>query len=529
MDARNIIATVRNRAASDPDRISHTFLRDGVQQESRLTYSELDLRARAIAAYLQGIARPGDRALMLYPPGLDFLAAFLGCLYAQVVAIPACPPRGNQGLGRIDSIRRDATPSVTLSPAETAALDWDSLATNWRDDTTQIQDDSLAYLQYTSGSTSEPKGVMVCHGNLMSNFLDMDRGWEHDEQSILMSWLPYFHDMGLVYGLMGPLYLGIPGYLMSPLSFIQRPIRWLQAISHYRATHSVAPNFAYELCLRKIAPEDRADLDLSSWAVAVNGAEPVRKETLDRFSEFFEPCGFRYNAFCPGYGLAEATLKVAATTRRGTPVTFGKLVGCGGSMNGTRVEIVNPESKLPCAPEDTGEIWVSGPSVTAGYWNKPEVNVLTFDAHLAGTQDGAFLRTGDLGFVKGDHLFVTGRLKDLIIIRGQNHYPQDIERTSEQSHPALRQPGYCAAFAIDAGNEERLVVVQEVERQHRTLETEDLGGTIRQAISETHELQTYEVVLVQAGALPRTSSGKIQRQACKAAYLEGKFQKILEC
>jgi acyl-CoA synthetase (AMP-forming)/AMP-acid ligase II len=260
----------------------------------------------------------------------------------------------------------------------------------------------------------------------------------------------------------------------------------------------------------------------------VNGAEPVRKDTLDRFSEFFEPSGFRYSAFCPGYGLAEATLKVTATTRREAPAIFGKLVGSGrhmnGTMNGARVEIVNPESRLRCAAEETGEIWVSGPSVTAGYWNKPGVNALTFEARIADTQEGPFLRTGDLGFMNGDHLVVTGRLKDLIIIRGQNHYPQDIERTSEQSHPALRQPGYCAAFAIDAGNEERLVIVQEVDRQHRALETESLIGTIRQAISETHELQAYEVVLVPAGVLPKTSSGKIQRQACKAAYLEGKFK-----
>ena len=468
---------------------------------------------------------------MLYPPGLDFIAAFLGCLYARVVAIPACPPRGNQGLERIASINRDATPRVVLSPSETATLNFGELAGEWRDITSEIQDDTLAYLQYTSGSTSEPKGVMVRHGNLMSTLLDMHRGWEHDANSVLVSWLPHFHDMGLVYGMMGPLYIGIPGHLMSPLSFIQRPIRWLQAITQYRATHSVAPNFAYELCLRKVTPEDRNNLDLSSWAVAVNGAEPVRKETLDRFAEFFEPCGFRYSTFCPGYGLAEATLKVTATCRNETPATMvmpnnSVLVGNGRSMIGTQIAIVNPETRKRCFAHEAGEIWVSGPSVTAGYWNKPEVNAVTFDAHIADSGAGPFLRTGDLGFIEGDHLYVTGRLKDLIIIRGQNHYPQDIERTSEQSHPALRQPGYCAAFAIDAANEERLVVVQELERQSRTVETESLIGTIRQAISETHELQAYDVILVQAGTLPKTSSGKIQRQACKAAYLEGKFESV---
>ena len=523
MESRNIIQVLHGRARSDPGRNSHTFA------DAELTYAQLDLRARAIAAHLQDMAEPGDRALLLYPPGPDFISAFLGCLYARVVAVPACPPRGNQGLGRIESIRNDATPRVVLTPDETAGLNFEKLAGKWHDTTSEIRDDTLAYLQYTSGSSSDPKGVMVSHGNLMSNLLDMHLGWEHDANSVLVSWLPHFHDMGLVYGLLGPLYLGIPGHIMSPLTFIQRPIRWLQAISSLKATHSVAPNFAYELCLRKVAPEDRDGLDLSSWAVAVNGAEPVRKDTLDRFAEFFEPCGFRYSAFCPGYGLAEATLKVTATGRNEIPTTLlmpnkSILVGNGRSMIGTQIAIVDPETRRRSPNHEAGEIWVSGPAVAAGYWNKPELNAATFEARIADTDEGPFLRTGDLGLIEDGQLYVTGRLKDLIVIRGQNHYPQDIEATSEQSHSAMRQPGYCAAFGVDVSNEERLVVVQELERKSSGMEAESLIGTVRQAISEAHELQAYDVVLVKAGTLPKTSSGKIRRQACKLAYLEHQFQ-----
>jgi acyl-CoA synthetase (AMP-forming)/AMP-acid ligase II len=336
---------------------------------------------------------------------------------------------------------------------------------------------------------------------------------------------------------------------MSPLSFLQRPARWLQAISHFKATHSVAPNFAYELCVQKLKPEEVSELDLRTWTVAVNGAEPVRDETMDRFAAKFGPCGFRYDSFCPGYGLAEATLKVTAVRKGETPKVLTvlrsslergrvlesgsaegdsrNLVGCGTSMIDTRVVIVNPERFELCQPEEVGEIWLVGSTITRGYWNRPSETESTFGAHLADGK-GPFLRTGDLGFVKDGALFITGRLKDLILIRGQNHYPQDIERVSEESHPALKKPGFCAAFSVEYNNEERLVVVQELGRPGADLDWDDIVGSIRQAISEEHDLQAYRIVLVKPGGVPRTTSGKVQRRACREAFLAGALPVLYE-
>ena len=517
---------------------------------------------------LRRYAAPRERALLLYPQGPDYIAAFFGCLYAGVIPIPACPPRPNQTLLRIQSIVEDAKPVIALTTSEveskvrekyeqdgrfaqfsmlsTDALDTaagaqlDEIACEWRG--SDVADrDSIAYLQYTSGSTGSPKGVMVTHGNLLRNLLDMDLVWKHTSDSVLVTWLPFFHDMGLIYGILEPLFKGFPCFFMSPLSFLQRPARWLQAISRHKATHSVAPNFAYELCARRVKPEDMTGSDLSRWTVAVNGAEPVRKETLDRFAAAFAPYGFRYDTFCPGYGLAEATLKVTAARRGDGPALLTvqrtllernrvvaaqqgpdsqTLVGCGGTTIDTEVRIVRPESLTACEPGEVGEVWVSGSTVARGYWNRPDETASTFGAHLAGG-DGPFLRTGDLGFLKDGQLYITGRLKDLIIIRGQNHYPQDIEKSSEQSHAALRTQGYCAAFSIEFAGEERLVVVQEVDRRNIDHPWDEVVGSIRQAVSEEHELQVHKVVLVKSGSIPRTTSGKIQRNACRRAYLGG--------
>lgn len=567
LSIKTLVALLRDRAISQPNQLAYSFLVDGETEEASLTYQELEQKARLIASLLQSLNATGERALLLYPQGLEFIAAFFGCLYAGVIAVPVYPPRRNQRLTRLQAIAQDAQAkfALTTTPVltniessfkeepELAALHFiatDNIASNltlhWVDP--NINSDTLAFLQYTSGSTGTPKGVMVSHGNLLQNSADLDKGWVHTKDSIIVTWLPTFHDMGLIYGVIQPLYKGLPCYMLSPVSFLQQPIRWLQAISRYRGTHTGAPNFAYDLCVHKITPEQRATLDLSSWQMALNGAEPVRADVLKRFAETFKPCGFEPTAFCPGYGLAEATLKVAAVRRTDAPVLYTvqagaieqnrileatedqqnvrTLVGCGRSEIDTKIVIVHPESLTQCSPEEVGEIWVSGSTVAQGYWMRPEETERTFRAYLTDTGDGPFLRTGDLGFCKDGELFVTGRLKDVVIIRGRNYYPQDIELTVEQSHSALKA-GASVAFSVEVEGEERLIVAQEVERTYlRKLDADEVVGAIRQAVWEQHELPVYAVVLLKPASIPKTSSGKIQRHACKAEFLDGSLARI---
>ena len=555
------------RALESPDRLAYTFLADGETEEINLTYGELNRQARAIGALLQSLEATGERALLLYPPGLDYIAAFFGCLYAGVIAVPAYPPRLNLSRLRLQAIVEDAQPTLALTTAQilskaetlsaqapglgrlrwlaTETLDRE-MAESWQE--VPMDGNTLAYLQYTSGSTGQPKGVMVSHANVLRNSAYIDYGFEHTPDSISLTWLPHFHDMGLIDGIIQPLYKGFPCVLMPPVSFLQRPIRWLRAISRYKVTHSGGPNFAYDLCVRKISVAERAALDLNSWSVAYNGAEPVRNETLDRFATAFEPYGFRRSAFYPAYGLAEATLKVTGGRRTESPVFcvvqaaaleqnrvveasedeqgVRTLVGSGHAALETKVIIVHPESLTQCAPGRVGEIWVSGPGVAQGYWSRPEETARTFQAYTADTAEGSFLRTGDLGFLKDGELFVTGRLKDLIIIRGSNHYPQDIERTMERSHAALRT-GCGVAFSVELAGEERLVLVQEVETRQRP-RMDRVIETIRQAVAEEHELQPHAVILTRPGRLPKTSSGKLQRHTCRAKFLAGKLDVVAE-
>jgi acyl-CoA synthetase (AMP-forming)/AMP-acid ligase II len=554
---------VRLRETQTPERTAYLFLRDGLDVTEQISYGTLASRARAIASALQARVAPGDRALLIYPPGLDFVCAFLGCLHAGVVAVPVNPPRGRDADPRLRTVVDDASPAVGLAssamlPGGTVppiladlrpGMTW--LATDIVDPAAEADwqawtptGETVAHLQYTSGSTAAPTGVIVTHQNLLRNLLDMHRGWRHDADSVILSWLPHFHDMGLVYGVLEPLYLGIPGYLMPAIAFIQRPVRWLQAIAKFGVTHAVAPNFAYDLCTRKIKPADRDRLDLRGWRVAVNGAEPIRAETLKQFAACFAPAGFRDDVFCPGYGLAEATLKVTSS-RRDEPVRFlavngealdlGRvetlpaddpqartLVGCGQSEIDTEVVIADPGTGRALDSGEVGEVWVGGSTVAAGYWNLPERTAACFAARLAGTGRGPFMRTGDLGFVFDGELFINGRLKDMLIIRGQNHYPQDIELTVEGCHAAFRENG-CAAFAVTLDGEERLVVAQELEREGRTVDREELTGLARQAVAEAHEIGVYDMVFLRPGGIPRTSSGKIQRHACRRAYLDGTF------
>ena len=560
-----LVELLRYRASSQPERIAYIFLRDGEIEEARLTYGELDQKARAIAAHLQSLEAKGERGLLLYPPGLDFISAFFGCLYAGVVAIPAYPPRRNQNLWRLQAIIADSQARFTFTNAvlfpslenqwakdpELGAMQWivtDEIDPHLREDWLEptLEKNSLAFLQYTSGSTGTPKGVMVSHHNLLINSADLDRGWGHDQDSVMVTWLPTFHDMGLIYGVIQPLYKGFLCYMMSPASFMERPLRWLQALSDKQATHSAAPNFAYDLCVRKIPPEKRATLDLSHWCMALNGAEPVRAEVLKKFAEAFQVSGFKATTLCPGYGLAEATLKVTAVSYDSPPYFYPvqanaleknkivgatetdtnvqTLVGCGWTTIDTQIVIVNPETLKPCSPEIVGEIWVSGSTIAQGYWGKPQETQETFQAYLADTGAGPFLRTGDLGFIKDGELFVIGRLKEIILIRGRNNYPQDIELTVQNSHPALR-PSCGAAFTVENKGEEKLVVVQEVERTWlRKVDIDEVKRAIRKAVVQEYDLQVYAIALIRTGSLPKTSSGKIQRRGCRAKFLEGSLE-----
>jgi acyl-CoA synthetase (AMP-forming)/AMP-acid ligase II/acyl carrier protein len=565
----NLVELLRYRALHQPNQTAFTFLQDEEGLESSLTYQELDTKARAIAVYLQNISTPGERVLLLYPPGIDYIAAFFGCLYADLISIPLYPPRNNRNMSRIESIMADSQAKIALTNnqclvnvqtlfnngADLQKLQWlatdqvdENLAHQWQ--SKSISSVAIAYLQYTSGSTSTPKGVMISHENALCNSAEIATSWRTGSDSILVSWLPHFHDFGQIYGVIQPVYNGFPCIFMSPAAFVQKPIRWLKAISDYKATHSGAPNFAYDLCTEKIKPEQRENLDLSSWEVTVNGAEPVRKQTLKKFYQTFAPYGFRWSTFYPGYGLAEATLKVSSARKKNSPTIlnvqadalsqnliveaseddlFAKaLVGCGSSVFNTKVVIVDPESLTQCPSNQVGEIWVSGSSIAEGYWGRPEETQRTFKAYLNDTGEGPFLRTGDLGFLKDEELFITGRIKDLIVIRGSNHYPQDIELTVEHSHPSLRS-GYSAAFAIEENEEEKLVVVCEIERSYlRKIDGDEVIAAIRKAVSQAHELDVYAVLLLKTASIPKTSSGKIQRQACRTQFLNNQLDVIRE-
>jgi natural product biosynthesis luciferase-like monooxygenase protein/amino acid adenylation domain-containing protein len=545
--------------------MAFSFLADGERETARLTYAELDGRARAIGALLDEHDARGERVLLLFDAGLEFVASFFGCLYAGAVAVPAPPPhpaRLGRTLPRVQAIVADSRPTIALTTApilsmiesayesapDLRALRWikvDELDTDdagWQPHPATADD--LAYLQYTSGSTSTPKGVMITHFCLTHQSEHLARAYGYTPESVSATWMPNFHDYGLVEGIVHPAVCGVPAYLFSPLAFVQRPARWLEAVTRYGVTHSSGPNFAYELCARKVSPEECAALDLSGWRAAGNAAEPVHRETLERFHEKFAPRGFRWEAFYPSFGLAEATLMVSAgggephapliitaqasaleQERRVVEVAPGQtgarsLVGCGRPIADTELAIVDPETGRRSAPDEIGEIWVKCEGLARGFWKRPEETEAKFHARTADTHEGPFMRTGDLGFVRHGELFISGRVKDLVIIRGQNYYPQDIEWTVERSHPLLR-PGCCAAFSVEVNLEERLVLVQEVRREFTSADEREVFEAIRERVAEHHELQPYAVVLVETGTINKTSSGKIQRHASRREFLAG--------
>ena len=561
----NLVDLVRHRAEHQPDETAFTFLVDGENEQVHLTNLELDRQARAIGAWLESQGLVGQRALLLYPAGLEFIAAYLGCLYAGVVAVPVYPPRRNRSLVRIQAIADDAEAKVALTTDSVLSrveplinetphlkqLTWlatcrvpEGIEDRW--ERPDVRGDTLAFLQYTSGSTGTPKGVMLNHSNLLHNSGLIAYNFEHVRTGMGVFWLPSYHDMGLIGGILQPLYLGRPNILMSPMSFLQKPYRWLSALSRFGASTSGGPDFAYDLCVRKITPEQVDTLDLSNWTVAFNGAEPIREETLQRFCEKFAPCGFRREAFYCCYGMAEATLMVSGGYAKRAPVIRSfeteslangevvnaqdgaegarSLVGCGQTTSDQKIVIADPETLVRCPEDRTGEIWVAGPSIAQGYWRQPEATAEVFQAYLRDTGEGPFLRTGDLGFVEDGELFVTGRVKDLIIVRGLNHYPQDIELTVQNSHPRLR-PGCGGAFTVEVDGREQLVVVQEVERRKQG-KLDAIFDAVRRDVSEEHDLALDAIVLVKAGSIPKTSSGKIQRHACRIGYVDGSLSVV---
>jgi acyl-CoA synthetase (AMP-forming)/AMP-acid ligase II len=566
-EARTFVEVLQRQAERDAHRRVHTFLVDGETEEEHFTFAELDRRARCIAGLLQERLHPGDRALLLYPPGLEYIAALFGCLYAGAIAVPAYPPRPGRGLARLQAVVVDARPAIALTthaigqslaqPAVAgdalARLEWvstDDVATHttdWRQ--AGMSGDTLALLQYTSGSTGAPKGVMLTHANLLANSALIHWRYDHSAASRGVMWVPPYHDMGLVGGILQPVYGGFAATLLSPLAFLQRPMRWLQAIARTRATTSAAPCFAFDVCVERTTPQQRAGLDLSSWRVAACGAEPIRADVLDRFVDAFTGSGFRREAFLCSFGLAEATLMVTGGSIQEPPVvrTFSGdelardravpaaerssvprvLVGCGPTLPGQRVVIVDPATRRARPAGRIGEIWISGPSVAVGYWGRLGATRSTFKAEavIAGSREGPFLRTGDLGFVDGQgELFVTGRLNDLLFLPGRKLYPEDVELTVANCHSALAA-ARCVAFTIERAGVQRLAVAAELRRATTSLvDATTIVRAIQHALVADHDVGADAVVLVRPGSLPRTTSGKLQRHACRQAFLAGTLE-----
>ena len=560
--AQTFVDVLEYRAAREPSRTIFRYVHSDGHEQASVTFADLRLRARAIAAGLTEHVVPGDRVVVLVPPGLDYIAAFFGCLYAGAIAVPAYPPNPRRADTRVARMVADCGARVAivsdafmvrlegwlaLTP-ELGAVTWLDVTRLLKGDATSLPDpsittSSLAMLQYTSGSTGEPRGVMLSHANLLHNSVVVHRVTAHEPGDGAVFWLPPFHDMGLIGGILQPIYASVPTSLMAPATFLQRPFRWLEAISRYRATTSGAPNFAYDLCVERIGEDERRTLDLSAWRTSFNGAEPVRAETLSRFIEAFRPCGLREDIFLPCYGLAEGTLLVSGgRARLGRVVVADRarlesgelraakdgdansvaLVAAGTPASEVTVAIVDPDSCVPCVDGQVGEIWVAGGSVGMGYWNRAEATAAAFRARLAASGPGGrtFLRTGDLGVIAEGQLIITGRLKDLVILDGRNYYPHDIEVAAERSHDSLRQ-GFTAAFSVEDGGRERLVLVAEVGRQQKGQTFNGLFHAVRTGLAATVGVVPDEIVLIRQRTIPRTSSGKIQRRACRAAYVGG--------
>ncbi len=554
----NIVEILQHRAISQENNLAYIFLRDGENKETRLTYQELDLKAKAIALQLQQLVASGSRALLVFPysAGLEFITAFFGCLYAGVVAVPCHPPKNRLTTLEVKTRLESADVEVILTNSSSfnklkirlsewnrgaiPCLDTDKIelqADGWT--VPEIATDTLAFLQYTSGSTGEPKGVMITHGCLMQNQEMLMQAFGHTSDLVGVGWLPLFHDMGLIGNVIQPIYAGGYCVMMSPVSFVQKPIRWLQAISKYQGTTSGAPNFAYDLLCDRITAAEVSQLDLSSWQVAFCGAEPVQTITLEEFNLKFASCGFKSTAFYPCYGMAEATLMITGGDRTKYPkvkyldevaLEQNRVVIVDEFQPGTKgfvsagypwldgkILIADPLTLTKCEPDRIGEIWYSGSNVGQGYWQLSEQTQQTFQASWQGTQ---YLRTGDLGFMSDGELYITGRLHDVLVFWGLNHYPQHIEQTIEQSHLGLK-PNSGAAFSVEVEGKPRLVIAQEIERtQRKALVMDEVVEAIRWQVFQQHFIDIYGIVLLLPGRIPKTSSGKVQRAKCRDMFLD---------
>ncbi len=574
----NMIGAIRHHVVTTPGRVAATFLNDRGEESETATYAQLDCHARKIASWIQVRQGRGQRVLLAYPPGLDFVAAYLGCLYAGAIAVPVDAGRPKRPSPRLVGIAKDCNAAFAFTRhaeladwqqglASVNSISW--LATDSEDASNGLAEasdddwsdpdlaaDDLAMLQYTSGSTGDPKGVMVSHGNLVHNMEAIRAAFEHSEASRMGSWLPHYHDMGLIGGILQPLYVGFPTVLLSPLAFMQRPILWLRAISEHRITTSGAPNFAFEHCVRRIPEERRSELDLSSWQVAYNGSEVVRSSTLDRFTDAFEPVGFQRRAFYPCYGMAEATLLISGESTAHVP-TLGRhprneraVVSCGTAVPHHSLLIVDPDSGRPRQAGEEGEIWFEGPSVAKGYWNRPVLTERTFNVvpsiSSKSKPDRRYLRTGDVGCITNRQLFITGRIRDIIVIGGVNHHAEDIEQAAERSH-AWVQTGACVAFGVEDDCEEQVVFAAELTRpQWHTMRKQrqastgsasctpiraedddpirDVENAVRSLVAKELGVRVAQFIALPPLALPRTSSGKVRRAASREAFLGGDWR-----
>jgi len=562
LTCQSLVDVLSYQAENYPSKTAYIFLNEASFAEEKLTYAELDIKAKALAVAIQeqGLKK-GDRALLIFAPGLDLICAYFGCLYAGVIAIPVYPPLNAHLLEKTQLLMKNSKPRLLLATQDsimhlgkpdgnTDCERWafeklPCLATDhitpifvfaerWHKPDIQPQD--IAFLQYTSGSTMDPKGVIISHGNLLHNIALINQGFRTNSQSIALAWLPPYHDMGLIGHILAPLYSGVTSILMAPFSFLKNPLGWLKNIHKYKATITGGPNFTYDYCVRRIGEEKKAGLDLSSWQIAYNGAEPIRADTMERFYHAFKDYGFRKEAFNPCYGLAEATLFVTGKVDVESYQTVTlvkehlqnhkiqivadsqtetiKLVSSGKMLQ--TVKIVDPEKLSECEKDTVGEIWVDGASVAQGYWRQEDETAHAFHGKIKDDDTNtSYLRSGDLGFLHNEELYVTGRIKDLIILYGKNHYPQDIEHTVSHCHPQICA-GNLAAFTTEVNDEFKLSLVCEVQDQNmETTEQEHLFKTINTAIYQNHQLEVHNIVLIPPKAIPKTTSGKIRRNFCR--------------